>query len=239
MTQSVIVIGAGVAGLSAGCYAQMNGYRAQMFEMHDKPGGYCTAWKRKGYTFDGCIHHLAGAGATSKLHRLWEELGIFERHQMVFHEDLVRVELPDGQAFTLYTDVDRLEAYLKELSPEDRPVIDEYIRAARRFLDFDLLGLPFESTAGEMFKLLPKVPALVKWGRVTLEQFAGRFRHPLLRQAFPTVQYDFPGIPMLIHLIFLTGCHNRALGWPSGWLSPRASRSVSRNWEAKSTTTRE
>ena len=45
-SKSVIIIGAGIAGLSAGCYAQMNGYTSRIFEMHDKPGGLCTAWKR-------------------------------------------------------------------------------------------------------------------------------------------------------------------------------------------------
>ena len=37
--RSMIVIGAGIAGLSAGCYAQMNGYRSRIFEMRAKPGG--------------------------------------------------------------------------------------------------------------------------------------------------------------------------------------------------------
>ena len=37
--KSIIIIGAGLAGLSAGCYAQMNGYRARIFEHHSKPGG--------------------------------------------------------------------------------------------------------------------------------------------------------------------------------------------------------
>jgi phytoene dehydrogenase-like protein len=37
--KSIIIIGAGIAGLSAGCYGQMNGYRTQIFEMHNKPGG--------------------------------------------------------------------------------------------------------------------------------------------------------------------------------------------------------
>jgi phytoene dehydrogenase-like protein len=38
-----IIIGAGIAGLSAWCYARMNGYRTQIFEMHNIPGGVCTA----------------------------------------------------------------------------------------------------------------------------------------------------------------------------------------------------
>jgi len=51
-----IIIGADVAGLSAGCYGQMNGYDTKIFELHTLPGGLCTSWKRKGYVFDGCIH---------------------------------------------------------------------------------------------------------------------------------------------------------------------------------------
>ena len=41
--KSIIIIGAGIAGLSAGCYGQMNGYRTQIFEMHNLPGGLCTS----------------------------------------------------------------------------------------------------------------------------------------------------------------------------------------------------
>lgn len=59
----VIVIGAGIAGLPAGCYGQMNGYATEIFELHTLPGGLCTSWKRKGYTFDGCIQWLVGTGA--------------------------------------------------------------------------------------------------------------------------------------------------------------------------------
>ena len=59
MGRSMIIIGAGIAGLSAGCYGQMNGYQTQVFEMHDKPGGLCTSWKRKGYNIEGGFHGLA------------------------------------------------------------------------------------------------------------------------------------------------------------------------------------
>ena len=73
--RSIIIIGAGIAGLSAGCYGQMSGYRTQIFELHDKPGGLCTAWKRKGYTFDGCIEWLWGSKEGTGLNAIWRELG--------------------------------------------------------------------------------------------------------------------------------------------------------------------
>ncbi len=83
MEESIIIIGAGIAGLTAGCYASMNGYSTRMFEMHIRPGGLCTAWKRNGYTIDGCIHHLAGASPVSRLYRVWEELGSVQGRDMV------------------------------------------------------------------------------------------------------------------------------------------------------------
>jgi len=35
----IVIIGAGVAGLSAGCYLRMNGFDTEIFEMHSKSGG--------------------------------------------------------------------------------------------------------------------------------------------------------------------------------------------------------
>jgi len=44
--RTILIVGAGVAGLSAGCYAQMNGYRSRIVEQHTIPGGLCTSWRR-------------------------------------------------------------------------------------------------------------------------------------------------------------------------------------------------
>ena len=37
--RTVAIIGAGIAGLATGCYAQMNGYQTTIFEQHTIPGG--------------------------------------------------------------------------------------------------------------------------------------------------------------------------------------------------------
>ena len=58
--KKVIIIGAGIAGLSAASYLQRNGYDTEIFEAHSLPGGLCTSWKRGDYTFDYCIHWLMG-----------------------------------------------------------------------------------------------------------------------------------------------------------------------------------
>ena len=135
--KSIIIIGAGFAGLSAGIYAQMNGYHTQIFEMHSLPGGLCTAWKRKGYTIDGCIHWLVGSSPQSAIYPFWEEVGIVQGREFVNLDEYMRVEGPDGRTLIFYTDVDRLEKHLLEFSPQDAAPIGEFIRGVRLGMKFD------------------------------------------------------------------------------------------------------
>lgn len=213
--RSVLIIGAGIGGLSTGCYARMNGYRATILEMHTVPGGLCTAWRRDGYTFDGCIHNLAGTTPASVLHGMWRELGVVPAIAMHAWEELVRVERPDGDPLILYTNLDRLEQHLKDLAPADAAVIDELIGATRQFVGFDLLGLALAGPC-ERARSLAMLPTLLKYSRVTLEQFAQRFSDPFLRRAFPTLVYDWPQMPMVMLLSFLGRAHIGDFGWPVG-----------------------
>ncbi|HEY5469505.1 MAG TPA: FAD/NAD(P)-binding protein, partial [Bacteroidales bacterium] len=80
---SIIIIGGGFAGLAAGIYAQLNGYSTQIFEMHNLPGGLCTSWDRKGFTFDCCIHWLVGSSPESGMHDMWEETGIAQGQEII------------------------------------------------------------------------------------------------------------------------------------------------------------
>ncbi|MDO8636302.1 MAG: FAD-dependent oxidoreductase, partial [Dehalococcoidia bacterium] len=56
----VIVIGAGIGGLSTGLHLLDKGYKTLILEAHTLPGGLCTSFERKGYTIDTSIHWLVG-----------------------------------------------------------------------------------------------------------------------------------------------------------------------------------
>lgn len=72
--ETILIIGAGIAGLSAGCYAQMNGCRSQIVELHYLPGGLCTSWRRGDYTFDGGVRLLSSTNPATPGSQLWQEL---------------------------------------------------------------------------------------------------------------------------------------------------------------------
>jgi phytoene dehydrogenase-like protein len=102
----------------------MNGYHTEIFELHDLPGGLCTAWERKDYVFDGCIHYLFGTAPGAPFNQLWHELGLADR-PFIHHEEMLRVIGPDGKTLIAYADPNRLAAHMKELSPADARLIDE------------------------------------------------------------------------------------------------------------------
>jgi phytoene dehydrogenase-like protein len=229
--KSIIIIGAGIAGLAAGCYGQMNGYHTRIFELHDKPGGLCTAWKRKGYTFDGCIHWLVGSGPGQTFHRVWEELGAVQGRQMVNHEEFVRVEGAGGKTFVVYTDVDRLEQHMKALAPADARTIDEFIGAVRLFTRF---APPLDAPKGLFgglqmaIRMLPLMGTFRKYSKTSVQDFVRRFSDPFLRQALALV-FDMPDFPMLAVLMTLAYMHNRNAGFPIGG-SLEFSRAIERRY---------
>jgi len=57
-----VVIGAGLGGLSAAAYLAKNGFRVDLFERHNTPGGYATSFVRNGYEFEASLHELSGIG---------------------------------------------------------------------------------------------------------------------------------------------------------------------------------
>ena len=180
--KTIAIIGGGVAGLCAGCYAQMNGYRATIFEMHSLPGGVCTAWTRKGYTIDSCIHWLVGSGPGSGYNKLWSEVGALRGLTVVDLDEFMRVECRSGRALVFYRDVDRFERHLLELAPEDAKSIRELTRAMRKSTRFDI---PVDK-ASELhtlwdklrlgIRMLPFGAVFMKWRKVDVTAFAKRLQ---------------------------------------------------------------
>jgi phytoene dehydrogenase-like protein len=220
---TIIIIGAGIAGLAAGCYAQMNGYRSQIFEMHDRPGGLCTAWHRQGFVFDGCIHYLFGSAPGQPFYQLWEELGVVPQQKFVHHDELLRVSEPNGKTLIVYSNPDRLEQHLQELSLIDRHLISDFCAGIRTFTRFDLSLLQQQPKAlmqlgdwGKLAqKMLPFICPLARWGNLSAVEFAKRFQDPFLRRAIPQM-FGWDSIPVMVGMSLLAYMHTKNAGFPLG-----------------------
>ncbi len=215
MSKSIAIIGSGLGGLSAGIYGQMNGFETHIYEMNSRAGGQCASWKRKGYTFDICLHHLMGCSPDSKIHAIWSEIGAFPM-EVVYPKECVSVTAPDGRLFIDYYDLEKLEKHLNELSPQDHDLIHEYVVAIRYLAANDLMG---EMVMGGISGVLSKFPVMLKnrrWLKLTMREFAARFKDPFLQKAFPLLVYSTPDIPVFVHLMRKASGLNRDIAWPVG-----------------------
>ena len=218
--RSVIIIGAGIAGLCAGCYARMNGYRAHILEMHTLPGGLCTSWQRRGYTVNGCLHWLVGSSPSSEFYALWEEVGAVQGRTFVYADEYSRYETADGQALRFPTDLETLEEHWLEFAPEDGPSIREFVAAARRLTRFrQPLGMPPElygpaDGLRALRQMAPYMGLMRRWSSLSIADFAARLKNPVLRDAL--IRAWYPEFSAFFLLVTLAWLHNREAGYPLG-----------------------
>ena len=76
--KKIIIVGAGLAGLTAGIYARQSGFDVTIYESHSIPGGASTSWRRKGYYFEGGLQWLTGSSSQTQLNKLWREVGALD-----------------------------------------------------------------------------------------------------------------------------------------------------------------
>ena len=76
----VIIIGAGIGGLTCGAALARDGKNVLICEQHTQPGGYVTSFKRNGFTFDGGLQSFGSSGLVFPI---LKELGLYDRVQFV------------------------------------------------------------------------------------------------------------------------------------------------------------
>ena len=221
--KSILIIGAGLAGLSAGCYGQMNGYRTRIVEHHSEPGGVAFAWPRDGYLIDYGIHYLMGHRPGQACYDVYRELGVFHHRHYPDLSTYVRfMDERTGSRVSFSNDLDRVARDLKTLAPTEARFIDEFIAGVRAMQRVDLFKLM--ETPPELMGLFGPVKQL--WGmRRVLRYFGGAYNLPMA-QYVQTIQDDhlrrvlvnlfLPDMPVWFVLLLLALLANRQLGLLEG-----------------------
>lgn len=116
----IAVIGAGIGGLTAGALLAHKGYSVAVFEAGKKPGGYCTSFRRGGYTFDSVLDAISGCGRFGWVRRVLEQhLGVMDQVEFV-RLDPLRVDYFGGEKVVIPAELSELMDLLYSIAPGER-----------------------------------------------------------------------------------------------------------------------
>ena len=186
--EKIIIIGGGISGLSAGIYALLSGFEAEIYEKNSIPGGECIGWNRKGFHIDNCIHWLTGTKKETELYQVWKTCGALSDDTEYANVNQFYTSTYEGKSATLWNDLERTQKELIELSPEDEAEIRKFIQHVEYSKQclfpagkpMEMWGIKDYISMGKNMMDFPKV--MKEFGKISLEDYSKRFKSPLLQK---------------------------------------------------------
>lgn len=155
----VIIIGAGMSGLVCGAYLAKAGMRVLVAEQHDKPGGYCTSFKRKGFVFDAAAHSFGSYREGGNFRKIITEFGIDKLIEIKRFDPSDVVVTPD---FTLsfFNDIPKTVSHLSTIFPDEKGNIARYYNFLTKLDQFSAIKLK-DKTFADLLKTFFKDARLI------------------------------------------------------------------------------
>jgi prolycopene isomerase len=126
----VVVIGAGIGGLTTAALLGRAGLEVCLLESGAKPGGYIAGFERRGFSFDTAVHWLNQCGPGGMVRRVFDYIDA----DAPATPPMRRIKRYRGERFDylLTNDPDDLRGDLLRDFPEDRAGLRSFFATARR-----------------------------------------------------------------------------------------------------------
>ena len=212
--KKVIIIGAGISGLTLGIKLLQNGYDVSIYEKNDEVGGLCSGFFVDGFYVDACLHWLTGTKMGSRgINQIWI-------NNDMLNDDVNIISLPTlgtfeykGTSVTFYRDLDKTcEEWIK-ISKEDEKEIKKFfslIKLVDYSLDFiSKIGVEnnFLGTLKTIIKMIPKSTSIIRSLSSSREKYAKKIKNEAIRFALKNVQNGYNNMLFFLYeyAIFING----------------------------------
>ena len=203
--KTILIIGGGISGLTAGITAAQQGFHPIILEKNPVVGGLCMGWTRQGHYLDGCIHWLTGTNPKRQLYSMWKNIGAIDDDTEMIYLDTWGTFDYHGTKVVLYRDIKKAEEEWIKIAPEDTKEIKHFFKMVR---DFNSVELPLDAPAAMLslpklirlgFDVMNVWPSYLGTMRLTTKKYAKRFKSPAIRWALDHAQ---PGDGNLFSLLY-------------------------------------
>jgi all-trans-retinol 13,14-reductase len=131
--KNIVVIGAGVGGLSAGILLALLGYHVTIVEKNREPGGLMRSYSRRGIDCPVGVHYVGAAAANEPLGKMFGVLGISvdDLFYRMGDDTVTDRYIFDDFVFDLPTGLDAYEKNLRQACPTDGAALDVVMKNLR------------------------------------------------------------------------------------------------------------
>ncbi|MFD0864035.1 phytoene desaturase family protein [Sungkyunkwania multivorans] len=127
MKYNTIVIGGGLAGLTAGATLSKFGKKVLLLEQHHKPGGCATTFKRGDFIVEVGLHEMSGLTENGSITRIFKMLEVDKNVQFEKVPEFYGV-VSDKEDFVLPHGYDAATKALIDKYPEDEKGINRFMK---------------------------------------------------------------------------------------------------------------
>jgi phytoene desaturase len=168
----VIVIGAGLGGLSSGALLAKQGRKVLVLEQSDRIGGCCSTFEKDGYRCD------VGASIVEiiqPIERVFQQLGttLQQEVDLIACDPIMSFIYPDGKRITYPLSVVKTGEIISSISPEDGKRWYDFVTFADDLMEvtLDTFFIEPASTLSDMAALVKKNPRFLKFLPVFLSNY--------------------------------------------------------------------
>jgi len=169
----VVVIGAGIGGLSCAGVLAKEEMKVLLVEQHHRPGGYCTSFRRGEYTFDVAINSLSSCNRSGWIGDLLQSLDLWQEIEFVSLNPIKELVFPDLR-FSVPARYEEYLECLKRTFPHEAGGIEKVFRALEGiFLELKRMPLHFDLDSLKEFST--NYPHFTQYRSATLGQLLDEF----------------------------------------------------------------
>lgn len=167
----VVVIGSGMAGLTAAALLANAGRKVCVLEAHDIPGGYVHSFKMGEFHFCAQIHYVWGAGKNERIWRFLKKLGLEEdiTFEPLDPEGYDHAVLPDGKRVRIPCGYESLANNIEAAYPGQGAKVRAFTAILDR-LTKEVKSLPKTIRWWEYLTKGPKFLTLLRYHKKTLQE---------------------------------------------------------------------
>lgn len=196
LDRSIMIIGAGIGGLSSGVKLLQRGFAVTLFEKEPRAGGYAVSCRRGGYHFDLALHVVPSGGAGQEFSTMVNSLGLADTVKFIKLREGFNVVLGDYH-FQMPNSYDELLAKLCSEFPAERDKLKRFSNdLEKHMISYAPL---FDYTVPKYRSIpifLPKSAAFLKHSMMGTKKYLEQFFDDARIMAILFQSAAFMGIPM-------------------------------------------